>query len=94
MFIPNRLLPSSISVQQELRGAGAFDTCSNRIVAGHEWTNDCVHSVKQLNMRYWMLPCQERFKFGAGDPAVCKTAYFIPVLVHGTCAVMRISAAV
>ena len=38
-----------------------------------------------------MLPRQERFKFGAGDSVVCKTAYFIPVLIHGACAIMFVS---
>ena len=51
--------------------------------------NDYVHSLKK--MTHWTLLCQERFKFGAGDPVVCKTAYFIPVLILGACAVMRVS---
>ena len=38
-----------------------------------------------------MLPRQERFKFGAGDSVVSKTAYFIQVLIHGACAIMRVS---
>ena len=45
----------------------------------------------KLKLKYWTLPCQERFKFGAGDAVVCKTAYFIPVLIHGACAIMRVS---
>ena len=53
--------------------------------------NDCVHSLKKLTLKYWTLLYQERFKFGASDPVVCKTAYFIPVLIHGACAVMRVS---
>ena len=53
--------------------------------------NDYVHSLKKLRLKYGTLPCQERFKFGAGDPVVCKTAYFFPVLIHGTCAIMRVS---
>ena len=42
-------------------------------------------------MKYWTLPCQERFKFGAGDPVMCKTANFIPVFIHGACAITRVS---
>ena len=38
------------------------------------------------------MPCQENFKFGAWDPVVCKTAYFIAVAMHGACAIMRVSA--
>ena len=49
-----------------------------------------IHS-KKLKLKYWTLPCQERFKYGAGNPVVCKTAYFIPVFVHGACAIMRVS---
>ena len=45
--------------------------------------NDSVHSLKKLKLKYWTLPCKERFKFGTGDPVVCKTAYFIPVFMHG-----------
>ena len=33
----------------------------------------------------------ERFKFGAGDRVVCKTAFTVPVVVHGACAIMRVS---
>ena len=51
--------------------------------------NHYVHSLKNLKLKYWTLPCQERFNFGAGDPVVCKTAYFIPVLMHGACAIIR-----
>ena len=40
---------SSISVDHELRGAGACDTCCNRTVACQEWMNDYVHSLKKLN---------------------------------------------
>ena len=79
---------SSISVELELRAAGACDTCYNR---GQEWMNDYVHSLKKLKLKYWTLPCQERFIFGAGDPVICKTAYFIPVMIHGACAVVRVS---
>ena len=46
---------------------------------------------KKLKLKCWTLPCQERFKFGASDPEVCETAYFIPVLMHGACAIMRVS---
>ena len=53
--------------------------------------NDYVHSLNKLKLKYWTLPCEERFKFGAGDPVVCNTAYFIPVLIHGACAIMRVS---
>ena len=84
---PESFLTSSISVEQELRGAGACDTCCNRTVAGQDWMNGYVHSLKN----YWTLPCQERFKFGTGAPAVCKTAYFIPVLKHRACAIIRLS---
>ena len=52
---------------------------------------DYVHSLKKPKLKYWTLPGQERFKFGAGDPVVCKTAIFIPVLIHGACAIMRVS---
>ena len=41
---PESFVTSSISVEQELRGAGACDTCCNRTVAGQEWMNDHVHS--------------------------------------------------
>ena len=51
--------------------------------------NDYVHSPKKLKLKYLTLPCQERFKFGADDPAVCKTAQFIPVLIHGDHASFR-----
>ena len=36
--------------------------------------NDYVRSLKQLKLKFWTLPCQERVMFGAGDPVVCKTA--------------------
>ena len=49
-----------------------------------------IHS-KKLKLKYWTIPCQERFKFGAGDPVLCKTGCFLPVLIHGACAVMRVS---
>ena len=75
----------------KIRGAGACDTCCNRTVVGQEWMNDCVDSLKKLKLKYWTLPCQERFKFGAGDPVACRTAYFIPVFFHGACAIMRVS---
>ena len=49
---------SSISVEQEFRGAGACDTCCNRTGAGQEWMNDFVHSLKKLKLKlkYWTLP--------------------------------------
>ena len=78
-------------ILSHLSRAGVRDTCCNRTVAGQEWMNDYVHSPKKLKLKYWTLPCQERFKFGAGDPVVCKTACFIPVLVHGACAIVRAS---
>ena len=65
---PEKFVTSSTSVEQELRGAGACDTCCNRTVAGQERMNDHVHSLKKLKLKYWALPCQERFKFGAGTP--------------------------
>ena len=49
-----------------------------------------IHA-KKLKLKCWTIPCQERFKFGAGDPVLCKTAFFIPVVIHGTCALMRVS---
>ena len=90
---PESFVTSSISVERGLRGAGAPDTCCNRTVEDQEWVNDYVHSLKRLKLRFWTLPCQERFIFGAGHPAVCKTAHFIPVMVHGACAIMRVSVA-
>ena len=65
---PESFIASSIAVEQELEGARARDTCCNRTVVGQEWMNDYVHSLKKLKLKYWTLPCQERFKFGAGDP--------------------------
>ena len=65
---PELFVTSSIGVVQELGGGGACDTCCNRTVAGQDWTNEHVHSLKKLKLKYWTLPCQERFKFGAGDP--------------------------
>ena len=53
--------------------------------------NDYVHSLKKLKLKYWTIPCQERFKFGAGDPVLCKTAFLIPVVIHGAFAFMRVS---
>ena len=53
--------------------------------------NDCVRSLKKLKLKYWTLPCEERFDLGAGDRFFCKTAYFIPVLIHGACAIMHVS---
>ena len=88
---PESFVTSSIAVEQELRGAGACDTCCNRTVAGQEWMNDYVHSLKKLKLKYWTLRCQECFKFGAGDPVVCKTAYFISLFIHGACAIIGVS---
>ena len=34
----------------------------------------CVHSLTKLKLKCWTLLCQERFKFGASDSVVCKTA--------------------
>ena len=65
---PESIVTSSNSVEQELRGAGACDTCCNCTVAAEEWMHDNVHSLKKLKLKYWTLLCQERFKFGAGDP--------------------------
>ena len=87
---PESFVTSSIAVEQEFRGAGACETCCDRTVVGQEWMNFYVHSLKKLKLKFWSLPCQERFKFGADDPVVCKTAYFIPVLRHGACAIMRV----
>ena len=76
---PKSFVTSSIAVEQGLRGAGACDTCCNRTVAGQEWMNDYVHLLLKLKLKDWTLPCHERFKFGTGDPVVCKMTYFIPV---------------
>ena len=83
---PESFVTSSISVEQELGRAGSCETCCNLTVAGQEWMIDYDHSLKKNKLKYWM-----RFKFGAGDPVVCKTAYFISVLIHGACAIMRVS---
>ena len=88
---PESFVTSSISVKHDLRGAGACDICCNRTVAGQEWMNDYVHSLKKLNLKYWTIPCQERFKFGAADQVLRKTAFFIPVVIDRTCALMRVS---
>ena len=69
-------------VTHELRRAGACDTCCNRTVARQEWMTDYVHSLRKLTLKYWTMPCQERFMLGAGDLVLCKTAYIIPVRVH------------
>ena len=47
---PEPFVTSSIAVVQELRGAGACDTCCNRTVAGQEWMNDYVHSLKKVEI--------------------------------------------
>ena len=52
--------------------------------------NDYVQSLNKLKLNCWTLPCQECFKFGVGDPAVCKTACFILVFIHRACAIMRV----
>ena len=44
---PESFVTSSIAVEQELGEAGACDTCCNRTVAGQEWMNDYVHSLKK-----------------------------------------------
>ena len=90
MFILSHLSRAQFRLNK-LRGAGACDTCCIRTVAGQEWMNDHVHSLIKMKLMCWTLPCQERFKYGAGDPVVCKTAYFIPVLIHEACAIMRVS---
>ena len=90
MFTPNRVSRAQLRLSKS-RGAGAFDTCCDRTVAGQDWMNDYVHSHKKLKLMYWTMSCQERFKFGAGDPIVCQTAYFIPVLIHGACAIVPVS---
>ena len=53
--------------------------------------NDYVQTLKQLKLKFLTIPYQERFKYGAGDPELCKTAYFVPVVIHGACAFMRLS---
>ena len=45
---PESIVASSISVEQEPKGAGACDTFCNHTVAGQEWMNDCVHSLKKI----------------------------------------------
>ena len=47
---PESFVTSSISIEQELRGAGARDTCCNRTVAGQEWMSDYVHSLKKAEI--------------------------------------------
>ena len=47
-----------------------------------------IHSKK---LKYWTNALPKRFKFGACDPVLCKAAYFIPVVIHGACAVLRVS---
>ena len=47
---PESFVTSSILVEQEPRGAGACDTWCNRTVAGQEWMNDYVHSIKNLKL--------------------------------------------
>ena len=47
---PESFVKSSISVEHELRGAGACDTCCDRTAAGQEWTNDYVHSLIKLKI--------------------------------------------
>ena len=91
MFTLSHLSRAQFCVEHELRGAKAYDTFCNRTVAGQGWINDYVHSLTKLKLKYWTLSCQERFEFGAGDPAVCKKAYIIPVLIDGDCEVMRVS---
>ena len=48
---PESFVTSSISVEQVLREAGACDACCNRTVAGQEWLNDHVHSLKKLRLK-------------------------------------------
>ena len=50
---PGSYVTSSISDDQEVPGAGACDTCCNRTLAGQEWMNDFVLSLKQLKLKYW-----------------------------------------
>ena len=47
---PESFVTRSISVEQELRGAGACDTCCDRTVASQEWMNDYVHSLKKAEI--------------------------------------------
>ena len=53
--------------------------------------NDYVHSLIELKLKYWTLSYQQRVKFGAGDPVLCETAFFVPVVMHGGCAFLRFS---
>ena len=51
---PESFVTSSISVEQELRGASACDTCCNRTVAGQEWMLTISHKTnvfKELKAR-------------------------------------------
>ena len=91
IFTLGHLSRAQFRLNKSPNKAEACDTCCNRTVAGQEWMNDFVHSLKKLKLKYWTLPCQERVKFGAGDPVICKTANFIPVLTHGACVIMRVS---
>ena len=53
---PESFVTSSISIEQELKGTGACDTCCNRTVANQEWMNDYIHSLKRSKLKYWTLP--------------------------------------
>ena len=82
---------SLLSVERAFRGAGACDTCCTHTVAGQEWMNEYVLSLKRLELKFWTLQCHQRFKFGACDPVVFNTASSVPVMIHGACAVTRVS---
>ena len=47
---PKSFVMSPISAAQELRRAGACDTCCDRTVAGQEWMNDFVHSLEKTEI--------------------------------------------
>ena len=86
MFIPNRLSQAQLRLsmnseeQEHVKRAAIVPLLVN------------VHSLKRLKWKSSTQPCQDGFKFGAGDLVVCTTAaYFVPVLIHEVRAIMRVS---
>ena len=55
------------------------------LLQSHRWSrvDDCAHSFKKLTLKFWTMPCQDSFKFGAGDPVLRKTVCFVRVMIHG-----------
>ena len=90
MFTPSRLSRAQFRSNKSSEGQEHVILAAIAPLLVREWMNDYVHSVKKLKLKYWTLPCQKLFKFGAGHPVVCKTAYFIPVLIHGACGVVSV----